>query len=98
MVSPTTAALLVPYANRLGTDITEDTTDAMLMIEPEERFSMAGRNAVIVNIIERTLTVQLRSNSAGVHSSIAPLATYPTQLTSTETSGCFSAVAATADA
>jgi hypothetical protein len=47
-VRPITAALLAPYANRLGTPVTLEATDDMLMIDPPPRVSMPGRNARIV--------------------------------------------------
>jgi hypothetical protein len=74
----------------------EDTTEAMLMIDPSRRSRMAGRKAWMVLAMEPTLMRKLRSSSAASQSSTVPVATTPTQFTSTDVAGYCAASRATA--
>ncbi len=69
--------------NRSGAAFTEETTEAMLTIEPSRRSRMCGRKALMVEAMVTTLTRKLRSSSAAEASSTVPTPTMPTQLTST---------------
>src|SRR5882672_7954317 len=82
-VSPMTAALVAPYAQRSATPVIELATDDMLMIEPARAARIAGRNARIMWYIEVTLRVKAASQCAGSMSSTVPMGTEPAQLKST---------------
>jgi hypothetical protein len=50
----------------------EETTEAMLTMDPPPCASMAGRRARVTRNIERTFTFMLKSQSRGVHSRRPP--------------------------
>src|SRR5712692_5661876 len=83
LVNPTTAALVVPYAQRLGTPFTLDAAEDMLMMDPPPAAIMAGSNARHRRYIETTLISHARINSSSLHSSTFPEWTMPAQLNST---------------
>jgi len=57
----------------LGAALTEETVEAMLMIEaPVPRSSILGRKARIITNIERTLSAKDASHSIGSASRIVP--------------------------
>src|ERR1700692_2896588 len=83
LVNPTTAALVVPYAQRLGTPFTLDAADAILMMDPPPPAIMAGSNARHRRYIDTTLSSHARINSSSLHSSTFPAWTIPARLNST---------------
>ena len=92
-----TAALLAPYAKRLGTPVTLEATDDMLMIDPPPLASMPGRNARMVWNIAVALIANAWSQSASVQSSTVPACTMPAQLKRTSRGPTSVARAAMAD-
>ena len=98
LVMPTTAALLAPYAKRLGTPVTLEATDDMLMIDPPPLASIPGRNARMVWNIAVALIANAWSQSASVQSSTVPACTMPAQLKRTSMGPTSVARAAMADA
>ena len=80
LVSPITAALLVPYTQRAGAPLMLLAPLDMLMMEPRPRSIMPGRAARMVLTMLRTLSVKAKSHSASVLSRIVPWWTKPAQL------------------
>lgn len=72
LVSPITAALLVPYANRLGAPFKLETIEDMLMMLPPPRASMAGKNARQVRYIDVTFMSKESSQSSEVQPKMSP--------------------------
>src|SRR5579875_4147656 len=87
LVSPITAALVVPYTKRFGTPRTLETTDETLMIEPPPAATMPGSSARVRRYIDPTLSCQACVHCASVQSRIVPACTMPAQLKST-LNGC----------